>query len=235
VIVAECDAFCRNESLDYTVPDTKEAREVVLKVKPPKEKGIQKRKGMSQMTKRSLVVALFSIFLPFCCAKDAAVPEAAFLSSHRYTNAFFGFSLPLPEDPAFRVAPVSSSGKEHNLFGLGQERGHTAFVISAQPMNSNDAEQLMHAAQQTMIHGKEFSEGISHEERPQGTVWKAMYLTVIDSYLLEFNIQSFDRTMAEDLQHCVEETRFFDPAKAKAVAGPNSRPYNPALSHHPKN
>jgi hypothetical protein len=57
-----------------------------------------------------------------------------------------------------------------------------------------------------------------------------MYLTVIDSYLLEFNIQSFDRAMAEGLQHCVEDTRFFDPTKAKAVAGANSRPYNPAQS-----
>lgn len=97
-------------------------------------------------------------------------------------------------------------------------------------MNSADAEKLMQAAQYTNIYGKEFSEGISHEDRPQGTVWKAMYLTVIDSYLLEFNIQSFDRAMAEGLQHCVEDTRFFDPTKAKAVAGANSRPYNPAQS-----
>ena len=187
------------------------------------------------MIKLSFAVALTLILARVCCAKDASAAglEDGFLSADRYTSAFFGFSLPLPHDPGFHVARVSSSGtlvREHNLFGLAQERGFTVFYIAAQPMDSKLADQLMRAAQQTSIHGKEFSKGISHQKKPEGTIWKAIYMTVIDSYLLSFNIQSFDPHIAEDLQHCVEETRFFDPAKAKTIAGANATPYNPSGS-----
>jgi hypothetical protein len=115
---------------------------------------------------------------------------------------------------------------------LAGGKGHTIFIISAQQMMARDAERLMRAAPQSMIHGKEFSKGVSHQKAPEGTVWKAMYLTVINNYLLEFNLQSRDPGIAEDLEHCVEETKFFDPAKAKEIAGPNGAPYPP---HDPKN
>jgi hypothetical protein len=113
------------------------------------------------------------------------------------------------------------------LFGLAKEKGLTVFDISAQQMDSKFAEQLMRAANWTLIRGKEFSKGVSQQKKPEGILWKIMYLTVIDSYLLEFSIQSFDANVAEDLQHCVEATEFFDPAKAKVIAGAKSRPYNP--------
>jgi hypothetical protein len=53
-----------------------------------------------------------------------------------------------------------------------------------------------------------------------------MYLTSADGYLLEFDIQSLDANATEELQHCVEATEFFDPAKAKIISGANSRPYD---------
>jgi hypothetical protein len=182
-----------------------------------------------QMRKLSIVIALVLGFCWVSYAQNASGPEAAFLSLGKYTNAFFGFSLPLPPDPTFNVAQVSPSGMWHRLLGLGREEGNSTFVISAQQMFSSDAEKLMRAAPPTTIHGKEFSKGISHQNEREGTVWKAMYLTVAGNYLLEFEIQSLDPSMTEAFEHCVEDTIFFDPAKAKEVAGPNGRPYNPTV------
>ncbi len=181
------------------------------------------------MRKISIGVVLVLIF-EFCYAKDASDPGAAFLSLGRYTNAFFGFSLPLPPDPAFQIAKVSTPGTLgtwYGLFGLIREKGQTAFTISGQPMMPDKAERLMRAAPGITLHGKEFSRGISHQKGPRGTVWQAMYLTVSGNWLLSFDIQSLDPNMAENLEHCVEQTTFFDPDKAREIAGPNGKPYKP--------
>jgi hypothetical protein len=182
------------------------------------------------MRKISIGVVL-ALILQFCYAKDASDPGAAFLSLGRYTNAFFGFSLPLPPDPAFQIAQVSTSGMLgtwHGLFGLVRDKGHTVFTIRGQAMMPDQAQRLMRAAPELLIHGKEFSRGISQEKGPVGTVSKAMYLTVVGNWLLEFNIESLDPNMAENLEHCVEQTTFFDPDKAREIAGPNGKPYKPA-------
>jgi hypothetical protein len=173
------------------------------------------------------VLVLFPILPPVRCAQgpSPAVPEAAFVSADKYTNAFFGFSMPLPHDPNYHLASISSPGSEHHLFGLAKEKGHTVLDISAEQMNSTFAERLIRSAPVISIHGKQFSKGVSRQNEASGTVWKVMYLTIIDSYLLEFVIYSLDAGTAEELQHCVEATVFFDPAKARALAGPNSRPY----------
>lgn len=164
---------------------------------------------------------------------SSVLPEAAYVSSARYTNAFFGFFFPLPQERGFHIASVKSTRLERYLFALGGAQGNTTLVISAKQMNSGDADQLMRAAPVIWLHGKEFGKGISDEKTPEGgRVWKATYLTVIGSYLLEFNIQSRDSTVAKELEDCVEKIRFFDPAKARAVAGVESVPYNPAMLDH---
>jgi hypothetical protein len=187
----------------------------------------------------TVVAALLLVFpSAVCCSDHASVPEAAFLSMGRYTNAFFGFSLPLPPDPTFNIAQVSPPPgilHAHALLGLGKEEGNTTFVISARQMMPDDAEKLMRAAPSIRIHGKEFSKGISQQKDRAGTVWKAMYLTVINQFLLEFEIQSLDPKLTAEFEHCVEDTNFFDPAKAQEIAGPNGRPYNPAPPRDSKN
>ena len=95
-------------------------------------------------------------------------------------------------------------------------------------MMTEQAEQLIRAAPYTRINGQEFSRGLSRQKENGETVWKAMYLTALSNYLLEFEIQSRDPSMAQELEHCVEQVRFFDPAKAKEIAGPNARPYHPS-------
>jgi hypothetical protein len=182
----------------------------------------------------SILALLWSVLLGVTSGQSslARVPEAAFVSPQRYTNAFFGFYLPLPEEQGFHTARVkASSVGEHYLFALGREQANTTLVISAQQMKSEDAAQLMRAAPLISLHGIEFGKGVSDKKtREGGRIWKAVYLTVIGNYLVEFNIQSLDSGMAKKLENCVEEIRFFEPSKAGAVAGVNSVPYNPSLS-----
>ena len=181
------------------------------------------------MTGTRNLVALVLTVLPICFALQPPAPEDALLSEDSYTSLFFGFSLPLPADPALATAQVVTVPRTwRGLFGMGAEKGRTAFVISAQQMMTEQAEQLMRATPHTRINGQEFSRGLSRQKEHGETVWKAMYLTVLPNYLLEFEIQSRDPSMAQELERCVEQIRFFDPAKAKKIAGPNARPYSPS-------
>jgi hypothetical protein len=194
-------------------------------------------------TFRSVLAAL-ALLLGVCCAQEASVvvPEAGFISSDRYTNAFFGFSLPLPQDSAFRGFQLPSNAASHSLFGLqAQKNGLTAFTIVATQMNGASSEQARKAASEpkgqnvkrTDIDGKEFWKGESQVKSSTGKMWSVTYVTPINGYLLKFLIVSFDGKLTEVLQHCVEATKFFDPAKAQEMAGSNSRAYNPAAPRNP--
>lgn len=192
----------------------------------------------------SFVLAAFALLLRVCCAQEASVsaPEAGFISSDKYTNAFFGFSLPLPQDSAFRGLQLPSNGTTHSLFGLkAQKNGLTAFTIQATQMNGASSEQARKAASEPKaqnvkkieIDGKEFWKGESQKKSSAGKMRNITYITAINGYLLQFLIVSFDAKLTEDLQHCIEAAKFFDPAKALEVAGSNSRAYNPVAPRRP--
>jgi hypothetical protein len=196
------------------------------------------------MKKISVVLAAFAFFLRVCCAQETsvAVPEAGFISPDKYTNAFFGFSLPLPQDAAFRGFQLPSKGASHSLFGLqAQKKGLTAFTIEATLMNGASSEQARKAASEPKaqnvkkieIDGKEFWKGESQVKSSAGKMWNTNYATTINGYLLKFIVVSFDGKLFEDLQHCIEAAKFFDPAKAEAMAGSNSRAYNPVAPRNP--
>jgi hypothetical protein len=179
------------------------------------------------------VLGLCAAFLPPCYGQEssATTPEDGFLSSGRYTNAFFGFTLPIPNEPTFHIAAISSAGSERHLFGLAREKGRTVFDISADQMNSDFATSLMRAAPYISIRGREFSKGLSRQAESGGiAVWKITYMTVLDGYLVQFRIYSFDTSSAENLQHCVEAIEFFDPTRAKVVAGKDGESFRPPLN-----
>jgi hypothetical protein len=191
------------------------------------------------------VFAVFVLLLNVCRAQEAsvAVPESGFISPDKYTNAFFGFSLPLPEDSAFRAFQLPSNGASHSLFGLqAQKKGLTAFTIEATLMNGASSEQAQKAASEPKtqnvkkieIDGKEFWKGESQVKSSAGKMWHINYATTTNGYLLKFIIVSFDGKLSEVLQHCIEATKFFDPAKAQEMAGSNSRAYNPVAPRNPK-
>jgi hypothetical protein len=200
--------------------------------------GAKIKRRTNSMKTFSFVLAGFALLLRVCCAQEAwvAVPEAGFISPDKYTNAFFGFSLPLPQDAAFRRFQLPSNGAGHSLFGLrAQKKGLTAFTIVATQMNGASSEQARKAASEpkaqnikkTEVDGKEFWRGESQEKSSAGKMWSITYVTAINGYLLKFLIVSFDAKLTEDLQHCIEAAKFFDPAKAQEAAGSNSLAYNP--------
>jgi len=195
------------------------------------------------MKKVSFVLAIFFLLVGMCSPQEAsvAVPEAGFISPDKYTNAFFGFSLPLPQDAAFHVLQLPSDGSSHNLFGLqALKKGLTVFTILATQTNGASSEQARAASEpkaqnvkKTEIDGQEFWTGEYQQKSAAGKMWSITYVTAINGYLLKFLIVSFDAKLTEDLQHCIEAAKFFDPAKAQEVAGSNSRAYNPVAQRNP--
>jgi hypothetical protein len=201
-------------------------------------------------------LAVFALMVCTCCAQESsvAVPESGFISPDKYTNAFFGFSLPLPQDSALREFQLPSNGASHSLFGLKAEKigstaafaftgpkvSVTAFIIEATQTNGASSELARKAAsepkaqkvEKTEIDGKEFWKGESQEKSSVGKMRNITYVTAINGYLLKFVIVSFDAKLTEVLQHSIEAAKFFEPAKAQEMAGANSRPYNPSIPQH---
>ena len=213
--------------------------------------------------------------------ESAFVPEAAFVSPLKYTNAFFGFSLQLPQSTAFRqYSPVSSDPSRHFLFGLkavlvrslsfshpptggpppptvrppaSRAADGPLLTGSSYPNNPTDSLQptetilaitaeethgvSSQAAQRVVstekgtklidveIGGKQFSKSESEEKGSAGKMRFVDFATLLDGYIVEFKITSFDDKLAAQLQQSIESLTFFDPTKAMEIAGPESKPY----------
>src|SRR4029077_345122 len=92
------------------------------------------------------ILSLLCLAAAVCPCDDSAaqpkvaIPESGFISPHQYTNAFFGFSLSIPNGCHFQIFDQSESGKplEHFLFGEKcPEKGLTSFGIAATPLLGN--------------------------------------------------------------------------------------------------
>jgi hypothetical protein len=169
--------------------------------------------------------------------KPTVKPESAFVSSEKYANAFFGFSLALPHDPHVRNLIVpSSDSSQHSLFGLqAQSNGLTALSITAietsggasdedakKVASTSDAKDVRKMA----IGGKQFWKCESQQERAGNKMRSLIYAAALNGYVVKFLVISFDPKLADELEHSIESIKFFDPAKAKEMAGPNSQPYS---------
>ena len=192
------------------------------------------------MNKAPFAVAVILLLSPTSGTQEApsVTPESGFISSEKYTNAFFGFSLPLPSDSAFEafIVPPTADSAYHALFGLKATKNRpAALTVSARQQGSASTEDAREAAsrpksqslRRTAIGGKDFWKGESEEKSPVGKLRQIAYVTVLNGYILEFRISSLDTKLADDLEHRVEVVSFFDPARAQEAAGPGSRVYNP--------
>jgi len=186
--------------------------------------------------KRSLVLVFSALLSMGCTAQEPSptTPEAGFVSSEKYTNAFFGFSLRLPQDPALRGFALPSNF--HSLFGLqAQANGLTTFAIFAKETSGASSKLARKAAagpkeqdtKKLNIDGKEFWKSDSQQKSSAGKMRTIDYETAINGYLLSFQIISFDPKLTGTLQDCIESVKFFDPTKAREMAGPDSREYHP--------
>jgi len=182
---------------------------------------------------------------------SGVIPERGFISKSGYTNAFFGFSLPLPKDYVFLdfKAPFKIGSCGHFLFGLDSVNANTfgtnprltVLIVTANQSSSASPEEARKAAAgpkgqsvtQVEIGGKEFWKSEVQEKVPEGNMHTVLFATALTGYVLQFAIESFDGRLTNRMQHCIEAIRFFDPDKAREVAGPGSRAYSPATSALP--
>jgi hypothetical protein len=180
---------------------------------------------------------------------SSVTPESGFISPSRYTNAFFGFTLPLPKDSTLgEFAPSFKESTRHLLFGLQSQKASlglvgvnvkvTAFTVTAAQSGSASPEEAQKAAAgpqgRTVTHigigGRQFWKSASEQKVPQGKMHSVAFATVLNGYVLQFNIESFDRKLTEQLQHSIEAITFFEPGEAAKIAGTASRRYNPSAS-----
>jgi hypothetical protein len=162
----------------------------------------------------------------------APIPETGYISDSRYVNAFFGFSLTLPQDIDFRDFVLPPLGKSRSIFGVQTQRnGLTALRVSATQSVGNPTDEARKAAagvkggsvKKVEIGGREFWKSESEESSRAGTMHTLMYATTMSGYTLQFMVVSYDGKLAKELRHSVESITFVDPAQAKVLAGNNAR------------
>ena len=200
---------------------------------------------MKSSIRETVLLVLVPVVMLY--AQTASKPEDGFVASEKYTNAFFGFSLPLPKEPALREIPASSKKDDSRdfVFGLQALRDAgigifdrpklTIFVITATRPGNASSEEARKAAsgpngkmvKQIEIGGKEFWESKSEQKVPEGKMWEIAFAVALNGYVLQFNVESFDEKLAEQFERSIEAISFSDPAAA-GTAGPGSQFYNPA-------
>jgi hypothetical protein len=170
--------------------------------------------------------------------QQLAAPESAFVSADQYTNAFFGFSMRKPpRDVPYQLllVPSRASGR-HSLFGLKVQRnGLTALTIDATESKDTSSDAVRETASGpekqnvTMIPigGRQFWKRESKKKGPEGEMRTLTYTTGINGYILRFTLISYDARLCDELRDSIESIAFFDPANAKEIAGPGSRPFDP--------
>jgi hypothetical protein len=184
---------------------------------------------------------------PAAIRLPGTAPEIGYVSPEKYTNAFFGFSLPLPQDSALREFRISFKDDGHFLFGLQSQKVSTGFfgpsaklaifTVTAKQSGNTSPEEVRKAASgpkrkgttKIEIGGREFWKSESQEKGAGGRLRSVAYATSFNGYVLQFNIESFDDKLTDKLQHSIESITFFDPAKAAEMAGSGSVAYDPPV------
>jgi hypothetical protein len=182
------------------------------------------------MILRIKVAAAFFCLIAAALAQSAPIagttPEAGFVSSDKYTNAFFGFSLPLPQNASFRDLNLSSifKGERHFLFGAQSRNNGTLTTITVSADQSREASRnnVRNAAagpkhlstKRIVIGEREFWKSASQEKSSAGSMQTITYSAGLNGYILQFTIISFDPKLADALSRNIEAITFLDPAKA---------------------
>jgi hypothetical protein len=197
------------------------------------------RTGVIRLFKITLLVLLFAIGLraqSVPATQSPNSPDEGFVSPSKYTNAFFGFALPIPEKKSVRLMSLPSHDPLKSfLFGLtSNERGLSVFIVTAAQTagaSSEDARKAAcgpkgESATRIEVGGKEFWKSESHEKAAGGKMRTVKYAAALPGYVLSFSIASFDGKFTDEIERAIESVTFFDPSKAKEIAGADSHPEN---------
>ena len=200
--------------------------------------------------RRRLVIALLSVCVgliahgqntPVLEAKAPVLPASGFVSPGQYVNAFFGFSLLLPKDGHFQIEDLSDSDKalQHFLFAeKSVDKGITLLLISAAQVLGPATDEAQKAA---FIRGAQGDKGPEAVDIGRRLFWKSdveqktfsgklrrlRYATALPGFVLQFTVSSYNSKLADELRDSIEAIKFFDPAKAREVAGTDSHSFLP--------
>jgi hypothetical protein len=199
--------------------------------------------GVIRLVSVTLLVPLLAIGLKAQTVPLTQSPTSAdegFLSPTKYTNAFFGFALPIPDKKSVQIMllPSQDPSKPY-LFGLkSNERGLSAFIVTAVQTagaNSIDARKAAtgpkgESATRIEVGGKEFWKSESQERNAGGKMQTLKYAAALSGYVLSFTIASFDGKFTDEIKRAIESVTFFDPSKAKEIAGADSVAFKPGAA-----
>lgn len=180
-------------------------------------------------------------------ASGALDPEDGFLSSTRYTNAYFGFQLDLPAEAHLQPVPMpATSDRRIQLLDLVNPASPHALVsLSAyeyRNKNYPDAKAILrrHLDQELMVgveelHGVAKTTIAGHQfyyfETRRGTEQYTEFATELDSYVLLAVLQANDSQMVRNLVTALNGIQFFSPSEAARHAGSSAAAYEgPAIS-----
>ena len=174
-------------------------------------------------------------------------PEDAYVTSTRYTNAYFGFSLELPDAAALKLVPQPASMDRRiqllEMAGAAPERaGITLDAFEYKNKNYTDAKAMLRSRlDQELFVGVEELHGIGkttvggrpfyYYETRRGIDQHVVLTAEMDGYVLSANLQARDPKMVRELMAAFSRIEFFPPKEAKDRAGAQAQAYQgPAIS-----
>jgi VWFA-related protein len=170
-------------------------------------------------------------------AQMPSKPEDGFVAPAKYTNAFLGFSLPLPRDADLRIIPKNGDLREpfrHVLFlASSGGKGYPVITVLADEISRSgnpDPKRAVLAlgapdVDLVQISGQEFSRGAWRKATAYGAIYGVAYAAVLKGYVLYVCAFSFDKKALDEYERSIRQLTIFDPAKAQEQAGPDGRPY----------
>ena len=177
-------------------------------------------------------------------------PEDAFLSTARYTNAYFGFEFEFPPEARLKPIPLPASVDRRiqllELVGPSPQRaGVSISAYEYKGKNWTDAKGILrrqldqdlftgveelHGLSKTTIDGHQFY----YFETRRGVEQHEELATELNGYVLLVVLQANDPQMVKSLTSAFSRLKFFPPHDAQRQAGPEAVAYEgPAVSSQP--
>jgi len=186
------------------------------------------------------VVRSFGQSSPPAKISQSAVPESGFLCSGKYTNAFLGFSLPLPKDGDLKVFSDSLKGPALSRFlvSFASGNGKNTLVITAKTLGIEGEHQAQYEAagpeelgtKKIQIAGNTFWRSESNRKTRDGELQSLTFATERKGHVLAFYIVSFDAKFTAQMERSVQALVFFDEMPPqKELDEANCKVYNPSL------
>jgi hypothetical protein len=181
-------------------------------------------------------------------AQSAEYPDQGFLSTYRYANAYFGFSIDLPPDANLRPIPIDSPADGSvallDLLGSSPHRSELAIRAYAPAEKRPDARLLLrHELDNELSIGVEELHGLTktsiaghpffYFETRRGIDQHAIFATELDGYVIHIFTAGRDSKLLQQIESAVAHMRFFPPASVREYVGVGCEPYEgPAIPSH---